>query len=178
MLAELRQAVDCAIADGESIAKFRKRFNAILQKYEWYYDGDRKERARAIYAINLRTSYAAGRWRQMQDVKPDRPYWQYRCSPVGCSPADVESRHMRWDGIVLHADDLWWHTHFPPNGRECTCYIDTLNYHDLEPIGKDGPDKAPALDYRFMQAGERGQVRVPDGIDPGFAYAPGRSLML
>ena len=42
-------------------------------------------------------------------------------------------------------------------------------------MGKDGPDEAPPLKWRTERVGpERRRVRVSDGIDPGFAHAPGR----
>jgi hypothetical protein len=49
----------------------------------------------------------------------------------------------------------------------------------LQQMGKDGPDTAPAIKYETQTVGARGPtprtVRVPEGIDPGWAYTPGRS---
>ena len=123
----------------------------------------------------MRASYAAGRWQQLQAVKDRRPYWRYRHSDASENP---RPNHLAWDGLVLRADDPWWETHFPPNGWGCKCYIEALSKRHLERLGKSGPDTAPALDARPVTVGQGAGQRtavVPAGIDPGFAYAPGRT---
>ena len=112
-----------------------------------------------------------------QTVKANRPWWRYRHSE-----AVTESReaHLAWDGLVLHADDPWWTTHYPPNGWGCQCYVETLSDEDLERLGKAGPDSAPDKDIKQMRVGQAvpREVGVPRGIDSGFAYAPGRATQL
>ena len=64
----------------------------------------------------------------------------------------------------------------PPNGWGCKCYVETLDHDDMERLGKEGPDEAPATRTRRVTVGRgaaRRTVEVPEGIDPGFAYAPG-----
>ena len=82
---------------------------------------------------------------------------------------------------MLHADDPWWRTNYPPNGWRCGCYVDALSRRDLERLGKSGPDKAPALKRHTVTVGTRGPsprtVSVPEGVDPGFAYVPGRESL-
>ena len=81
---------------------------------------------------------------------------------------------------MLSADDPWWNTHYPPNGWGCNCFVEALNRRDLERLGKDRPDNAPPLEEQTRTVG-RDPVRtveVPKGIDPGFAYAPGRMASL
>ena len=60
--------------------------------------------------------------------------------------------------------------------------MDALSRRDLERLGKSGPDKAPALGRHTVTVGTRGPsprtVSVPEGVDPGFAYAPGRVAAL
>ena len=175
LLADLRESVDAAIAEGETLASFRKRFDATVAKHGWDYNGGRDWRTRVIYGTNLRTSYAAGRYQQLQAVKSTRPYWRYRHSAASLEP---RHKHLAWDGLVLPADDPWWNTHYPPNGWGCNCYVEALSLRDLERLGKDGPDRAPGLDEREVTVGQGPDARtvtVPDGIDPGFAYAPGAS---
>ena len=41
---------------------------------------------RVIYGTNLRTSYAAGRFRQLKEDADVLPYWQYRYSHVSQVP--------------------------------------------------------------------------------------------
>lgn len=112
-----------------------------------------------------------------QAVKADRPWWRYRHSEAVTEPREA---HLAWDGLVLHADDPWWTTHYPPNGWGCQCYVETLSDEDLARLGKAGPDTAPDKAIQQMWVGQARprEVSVPRGIDAGFAYAPGRSTQL
>ena len=87
--------------------------------------------------------------------------------------------HLAWDGLILHADNQWWETHYPPNGWGCQCYVETLSERDLEKLDKT-PDAAPDKNIRETTIGRDSirTVAVPEGIDPGFAYAPGRTAQL
>ena len=171
LLADLRGAVDAAIADGETLASFRGRFDAIVEKHGWSYKGGRGWRTRVIYETNLRSSYAAGRREQMLDVADLRPYWRYRHSHASEAPRD---EHLAWDGLVLRYDDPWWDTHYPPNGWGCKCYVEALSERDIERLGLS-VGEAPALDEEMVMTGGR-LLSVPAGIDPGWAYAPGRTV--
>ena len=176
LIGDLRGAVDSAITEGTTLETFRSRFDEIVEKHGWSYKGKRDKRTRVIYDTNIRTSYAAGRWDQMQDIKARRPWWRYRHS--GYVDGNPRLEHLAWDGLVLHSDDPWWQTHFPPNGWGCGCYVETLSDRDLQRLDKHGPDTAPPLEMRTETVGTGGPsprvVQVPKGIDPGFAYAPGR----
>jgi hypothetical protein len=122
LLADLRAAVDRAIADGTTFETFRKDFERIVAERGWIgwtgedSQGRRAWRARTIYDTNLFTSYSAGRYRQMQEVAERRPYWRYRHSPASVVP---RAEHLAWDGMILRHDDPWWGGHSPPNGFNC-----------------------------------------------------------
>ena len=177
LLNDLRKAVDAAITQGETLKQFQAQFDNAVAQHGWQYNGGRDWRTRVIYDTNLNTSYAAGRYQQMQAVKADRPWWRYRHSEAVTEPREA---HLAWDGLVLHADDDWWTTHYPPNGWGCQCYVETLSAEDLARLGKEGPDTAPDKDIKQMLVGQAAprEVSVPQGIDPGFAYAPGRTTQL
>ena len=173
LLDDLRAAVDSAIAEGTTLARFRSRFDGVVTKHGWSYNGGRDWRTRVIYDTNLRQSYAAGRWQQLEAVKEERPYWRYRHSPASENPRE---QHVAWNGLILRADDPWWRTHFPMNGWGCKCYVEALSERDLRRLGKDGPDTAPPIEMRTVTVGAGARtVSAPKGIDPGFAYAPGAS---
>ena len=178
LLSDLRGAVDQSIADGTTIETFRREFDSIVEKRGWSYRGERNWRTRVIYETNLRSSYAAGRYQQMQDIAERRPYWRYRHSDASEEP---RPEHVGWDGLVLRHDDPWWDTHYPPNGWGCKCFVETLGPRDMERLGKSGPDQAPQIRTRTVTVGTQGPtprtVEVPEGIDPGWAYAPGRSVV-
>jgi hypothetical protein len=176
LLVDLRAAVDKAIAEGTGLEVFRHDFDQIVAKYGWAYNGGRNWRTRVIYETNLRTSYAAGRYAQLQALKTVRPFWRYRHSDAVQHPRPM---HLAWNGLVLAADDPWWDTHYPPNGWGCQCTVEALNARDLKRLGKSGPDTAPPVDMQQVLVGKHGphprQVETPAGVDPGFGYAPGKS---
>ncbi len=178
LVADLRSAVDSAIAEGTTLAKFRQDFDQIAAQHGWSYKGGRTWRTRVIYDTNLRQSYSAGRFQQMKAGAARRPFWRYRHSHASEDPRE---EHLAWDGLVLPHDDPWWDTHFPINGWGCKCYTEGLNIRDMMRLGKSGPDTAPPLNMRTVTVGQQGPtprtVQVPEGIDPGFAYTPGRSVI-
>lgn len=175
LVADFRAAIDKAISEGTTLAEFRKDFDQIVATHGWSYHGGRGWRSRVIYDTNLRTSYAAGRYKQLQAVKKDRPYWEFHHTPV----AHPRTQHVEWDGLTLAADDPWWQTHYPPIGWGCQCVVYSRSERDLRRRGKDGPDTAPPVEWETRRIGTRGPnprtVRVPKGVDPGFAYPPGQS---
>ncbi|WP_438454691.1 phage head morphogenesis protein [Vreelandella venusta] len=180
LLADLRGAVDDAISNGQSLGEFRKQFEEIVAKRGWTgWTGEgskagRAWRTRLIYKTNLDTSYAAGRWAQMTDldVVRLRPYWRYVHNTV----ENPRVQHKRWHNLVLRADDPWWQTHFAPNGFGCNCGVETLNERGLKRLGKEGPDSAPndgTYEHVDNTTGE--VVTVPNGLQPGWDYAPGQT---
>lgn len=175
LLNDLRGAVDEAISQGTTLETFRARFDETVEKTGWEYRGGRGWRTRVIYETNLRTAYAAGRHAQLTD--PDllrvRPFWRY----LHGGSRDPRPEHLAWDGMVLRADDPWWNEHYPPNGWGCSCKVVAVSQADLKRLGKDQPDQAPAISRRPWQdtSGAR-QEDVPVGVDPGWNYAPGRSV--
>ena len=175
LVADFRAAVDKVIAEGATLADFRKDFDKIVADHGWDYNGGRNWRSRVIYETNLRTSYQAGRYDQLQEVKQDRPYWRYVHSDAVENP---RPQHLAWDGLVLPADDPWWDTHYPPNGWGCQCTVEALSEDDLADLGMSGPDQAPAVIMERRVVGQNSPggprvVQVPRGIDPGFEYTPG-----
>lgn len=180
LLADLRGAVDNAISNGQSLGEFRSQFNEIVAKRGWTgWTGEdskagRAWRTRLIYKTNLDTSYAAGRWAQMTD--PDvvrlRPYWRYVHNTI----ENPRQQHQRWNNLVLRHDHPWWQTHYAPNGFGCNCGVETLNERGLRRLGKDGPDTAPndgTYEHVDNTTGE--VVTVPNGVQPGWDYAPGQT---
>lgn len=174
LLASLHAAVTKSIEQGTTLAEFRKDFEALVAKHGWTgwtgegTKGGRAWRTNVIFTTNMRTSYAAGRWAQIQEEKADRPYLLYRHSDGVMTPRPL---HVAWDGMVLPTDDPWWAAHYPPNGFGCKCRVFTLSARDLKRMGKDGPDQAPN-DGTYEWRGQP----VPKGVDPGWDYTPGASV--
>jgi hypothetical protein len=179
LLLDLREAVDKAISGGATLQDFRRDFDAIVARHGWAYNGGRNWRTRVIFETNLRTSYAAGRYEQLQKLKKVRPYWRYIHSDSVQHPRPL---HVAWHGKILHADDPWWQTHYPPNGWGCQCRVESLDEAGLRRHGKTAPDAAPSDGTALVTVGKRGPnpqvVETPNGVDPGFGYAPGRDAWL
>lgn len=172
LLQDFHEAVTKAIAEGRTLEQFREDFDRIVAEHGWSYRGSRNWRSRVIFQTNLRMAYAAGRWEQVQRVKAQRPYLRY----VAVMDARTRPLHASWHDTVLPADDPWWKTHFPPNGWNCRCTVQSLDERDLARYGLSVSAKAPEINWveRVINtsAGPR-TVLVPEGIDPGFAYRPG-----
>ncbi|CAK0751016.1 hypothetical protein CCP4SC76_2180002 [Gammaproteobacteria bacterium] len=180
LLSDLRAAVTKGIQDGTSLDQFRIDFDKIVRAHGWtnWTGAGSKEgvawRTKVIYETNLYSSYAAGRYAQLQEVKKERPFWRYRHNDNVKTPRPL---HVSWDGLIIHADDPWWKEHFPPGGYGCKCFVESLAPRDMKKLGKTGPDKAPDNGtYDWMNPdGTVREAGIPQGIDPGFNYTPGES---
>jgi hypothetical protein len=174
LLADLRGAIDKAIAEGTTLETFRKDFDGIVAKHGWSYNGERGWRTGVMLETNMRTAYAAGRYQQLTDPEllKDRPWWKY----VHGDSKHPRPLHLSWNGTVLRYDDPWWQTHFCPNGWGCNCKVHSLSADDLKELGKAGPDTAPD-DGTYTWTDKRtGEVReIPKGIDPGWGYNVGEA---
>lgn len=176
LLNDLRQAMDKRIKDGKGINAFRAEFAEIVKRNGWTgWTGQGSVageawRTRIIYATNMSTSYAAGRWAQLND--PDllklRPYWRYHHADGVLHP---RPHHKAWNGITLPHDHPFWKTHFAPNGWMCHCYITAVSaeeYARAQAAGKGAPPAGwDAIDPK---------TGAPVGIDKGFDYAPGANV--
>ncbi|MBP1862156.1 PBECR2 nuclease fold domain-containing protein [Rhizobium herbae] len=175
MLSDFQNALADAMEKGTTLDAFRNEFDSIVAKYGWAYNGERGWRTRVIFETNMRTSYMAGRLKQMRD--PDvlklRPFWEYRHGETR-TPKSPRAYHKAWHGKIFHCDDPFWETHFPPNDWLCSCGVRSLSLRDLKRRGMDGPDKAPAPLYQAVRDPASGQlVEQPQGIGFGWDYQPG-----
>lgn len=174
LIEDFRGEITKALEDGTTLADFRKSFDDIVTRHGWDHVGTPGWRARIIYQTNLSTAYSAGRYAQMSEPETMEafPYWEY----VHSGAADPREEHEAWDGLVLRADDPWWDVHYPPNGWGCGCRVRVISRRGLKRRGKDAPDKAPPIKTRPYLDPGTGEVRdVPEGIDPGFEYNPGKA---
>ncbi len=172
MLESLKEAVLKADELGTTLDEFRRDFDHIIAAHGWSYRGTRNWRTRVIFETNLRVSYNAGRWAQAQETKGRRPYARYS------AVLDDRTRpaHRSWHGTILPVDHPWWRTHWPPNGWGCRCTVITLSERQLRRLGwkvSEVPPSERMVEKTVYRHGARWTVRVPEGIDPGWAYNPG-----
>ncbi|WP_417423592.1 phage minor head protein [Hoeflea sp.] len=164
---DFQASIARALEQGTTLADFRQDFDTIVKRHGWSYKGERGWRTQTIFETNLRTAYAAGRYAQMSapDTLATFPYWQYNHSGAVHPRVD----HLAWNGKVLAADDPFWDTNYPPNGFRCGCFVTPVSRPGLRRLGKAGPDSSPDLD----QLG----TDQPRGVDPSFAYNPGKAWL-
>jgi len=167
LLVDLRKAVDAAISDGKSIGWFKKEFNTIVAKHGWAHKGKASWRANVIYQTNMRQSYNAGRYQQLQHFD----YWQYQHG----DSRYPRPMHLSWHKLVLPKHDPWWSTHFPQNGWGCKCrvYGRSKQYINRKKININKPPKDGLIDWTDKATGEVHQI--PKGIDPSFDYSVGEA---
>lgn len=175
LIEDFHKAVTRAIAEGRTLEQFREDFDRIVASHGWTYKGRRGWRSAVIYNTNMRMARAAGRWEQMQRVKERRPYLRY----VAVLDSRTRPHHKAHHGMVLPVDDPWWDTWYPPNGWNCRCTVQQLSERDLARYGYKVSDDPPrdVMETRSIRTSDGGtaQVQVPQGIDTGFAYNPGRA---
>ena len=185
VLQDIRAAVDRALAEGRTLAQFREELTPLLQARGWW--GRQRivdpqtgieqlvqlgspRRLKTIFDVNLRVSYAAGRWAQIQRNKATRPYLRY----VAVQDQRTRPEHLAWHGIILPVDHPFWSTHYPPNGWNCRCTVRQLTERVAQRLGGVTPDSALKIRTREWENRRTGEViELPEGIDPGWSHHAG-----
>jgi len=165
LLDDLRQAV--SPLQRTTLETFRKDFKRIVAERGWTgWTGEGSKageawRTKVIFETNVRSSHAAGRYKQLTD--PDTlaamPYWRYVHNDSVMHPRE---QHKAWHGLTLRHDDAFWQSHFAPNGWGCKCKI----VAQREPGSGDKATPPEGWDTRDAKG------NLP-GIDKGWDYAPG-----
>lgn len=187
VLKDIYGALLRAMAEGQTFDQFRRGLTPLLQAKGWWgtvaqtdpRTGELRQvrlgsprRLRTIFDVNLRVSAAQGDWERQQAAKADRPYLRY----VAVLDARTRPQHRLWHGTILPVDHPWWDTHYPPNGWRCRCKAMSVSDVDLEAEGwsvsAQGPDDG-VVPWVNPRTGE--VLDVPRGIDPGWAYNPGKT---
>lgn len=189
LLADVRAAVEKAIAEGQTVQQFSKALKPRLVEAGWWGKAEMVDpltqesklvqlgsprRLRTIFQTNMQTSYAAGDWAQIQENKAEAPYLMYD------AVMDNRTRpeHRKWDGTVLPVDHPWWDTHRPPNDFGCRCGTIQLSKAQAVAMGKAVDDPAPVDAVREYTNPRTGEIsKIPVGIGPGFAYNPGKARL-
>jgi SPP1 gp7 family putative phage head morphogenesis protein len=185
ILRDLHQSLRDTLAGGGTFADWARDIRPVLEAKGWWgrkmvvdpADGLIKEatlgtprRLATIFDVNMRVSYAAGRWAQIQRVKEERPYLMYSA----VLDRRTRPQHRAWNGIIRPVEDSFWDTHYPPNGWRCRCMVRQLGARDLARSGRE-VSPPPSFETRDFRNDRTGEVcRVPVGIDPGWAHNPGR----
>ena len=185
VLADIHGAVLAALQNGTTFTEFKRNLIPTLQDKGWWGRAPAPDpqtgespisqlgsprRLKTIFDVNLRMSYAAGKWAQAERTKGTHPFSEYSAIMDDHTRPD----HKAWNGTVVHMDDPWLDTHTPPCGWNCRCTLRQLSHADLvdEGLTLSKPEPPETVAYTNARTGE--VTLVPKGIDPGFGYNPGR----
>lgn len=172
LIGDILGAVYKSMEEGTTFDQFRKDFPEIVKRHGWHGwtgEGSAKGQAwrmRVIYKTNMRTSYMAGRWAQLQ--RPVFKFWIYRHG----GSVEPRLRHLAWDGLVLERGHPFWSTHFPPNGWGCSCEV--AGAMSRKDAARRGGDLSKSLPDNWQAPDPR--TGEPKGIGKGWGYAPGASV--
>lgn len=187
ILADIFDALNKAQAAGTTFDQFRKDLVPTLQQKGWWGKQEAidtatgeirtvqlgsRYRLKTIFNVNIQTSLQVGHYKAQTDpaVLALRPYWRYSAVMDG----RTRPLHRSWSDIVLPADSPWWDTHYPPNGWNCRCTVVSMSQREIVRDGLKVSDM-PAenlLPWTNPKTGKT--LYVPEGIDPGWAYNPGK----
>lgn len=191
VLKDIRAAVQKAIDEGTTLRDFQKELKPLLKQKGWWGkvpdpSDPTKEvqlgsvrRLETIYTTNLRTSYQAGRYANLEDNAAFRPYWQY----IAVMDDRTRKEHKELHGKVFRHDDPFWENFFPPNGWNCRCTVKSLSQKDLDRLGLTVENSAGKLRDATAELPNgtkvQGKVYRTNGkiiqTDVGWNYNPGRS---
>jgi hypothetical protein len=95
---------------------------------------------------------------------------------VAVNDRRTRPEHAAWHGMVVPLDDPWWNAHWPPNGWGCRCTVQTVSERDLKAEGWEATSPPPDQPFTIDLRGPDGPVpvRTVPGVDPGWAYNPGK----
>lgn len=189
LLVDVKAIVEEAIEQGQTFKQFQDILKPLLVKSGWWgiqemvdpLSGDSKPvqlgsegRVKTIYKTNMRTARSAGQWERIERTKRAMPYLLYQLGP------SMEHRvdHVKWKDTLLPVGDPWWDNHMPPNGWGCKCWIRQVSKFEAEKLIAD--DKvstdSPEGGTKQWLNKRTGEVEVlPEGIEPGWNYNPGKS---
>lgn len=189
LLADFHQAVTRAVAEGRTKADFLRDFDAIVARHGWSYKGGRTWRSGVIYATNMRTAFAAGKWAQIKRLAEQlasqgrKVYLRYSAILDGAT----RPKHQEWGtangtGIILPWDHPWWDKHFPPNDWGCRCSVEVLTDDDLAAEGLSvTPDHLlgdEKLEPRKVNTTLGEEIwPTPEGVGTGFGYNVGKAWL-
>lgn len=146
---------------------------------------DLPARLSLIFTQNVQSAYMYGRYRAMLANAEERPWWMY----IAVLDSRTRPHHAALNKKVFRYDDLFWKTHYPPNGFRCRCRTRALSDVQLEREGLTPESGEGRMVSREVVANPRapedqqivrevwGWQERPGGLthwtDTGFSYSAG-----
>lgn len=163
LVTEVWEAVDRAVANGETLGDFQERVSDRLAS-AW--GGEEPWRVENIFRTNAQGAYAAGRYTQMTDpaVRRARPYWRF--SSVLDSRTTLVCTEC--DNVIRPASDPWWRGHYAPLHFQCRSHVVTLSEAEATEEGiTPTPPTTPAAEG-FGEA----PAAAPEDFEPDLGEYP------
>lgn len=204
LLQDVKQTLTTAVREGKTERWFIDTLEPHLRAAGW--TGKRQKinpktgevtevgpelnaRLSLIFRQNTQTAFMAGRFRAMFANAGERPWWQY----VSVLDSKTRPHHAALNGRVFRYDDVFWKTHYPPNGFRCRCRVRALSDVQLQREGLTPESGEGRMDMQDVVvnplAPEAEQVtrkkwgyRDPKGeitrwTDVGFSYNSGETWL-
>ncbi|MFH1684063.1 MAG: phage minor head protein [Candidatus Margulisiibacteriota bacterium] len=128
VLNDIREAVQKALQDGETLADFRGRLVDIMEQRGW--SGTSPWHQETIFRTNIQTAYSAGRWEQIEQVKDDF------CGEYDAiDDARTTNICRELNGKIYPLDHPFWNKYTPPNHFNCRSSIRPVSKIEAEQRG-------------------------------------------
>ncbi len=160
LLNDIFNSLQTAQLSGERFDEWLPKLKPTLQQKGWWGEKDLVDpktgevktvyigsrRLRTIFNTNMRVAYNIQRHKTMSALKT-AVYWLYRSLFLPNSREDHKAKH----GTVLHRDNAWWRTNYPPNDWGCKCKVSALTKAQAKQrgltISDDIPDNIASPDW-------------------------------
>ncbi|MBL4774475.1 MAG: hypothetical protein JKY87_00240 [Mariprofundus sp.] len=152
LLNDIFTSLNEAMASGETFKDWQARIKPTLQKKGWYglkevvnpKTGEIKEvyigsrRLRNIFNTNMRVAHSVARFKQAKALIIS-VYWRYSSVLI----PNTRDSHAAIHGTILHKDDAFWNSNYPPNDWGCKCKVRAYSKKQLEKRGMAISAKSP-----------------------------------
>lgn len=147
ILVTIRESLDEALAQGQTVQAFIKNLEPKLKKLGWWgkktvtnpKTGQQEQvqlgsawRLEVIYRTNLQSAYMHGRYQEQVENTDIQPYWQY----VAVLDEKTRPSHSAMHEKIFAHDDPIWDMLYPPNGFNCRCRVSPLSERRFKKTGK------------------------------------------
>jgi SPP1 gp7 family putative phage head morphogenesis protein len=176
LLLDMQTSLLKAQKEGKSFQSWQKEIKPVLQQKGWWgtkttmnpKTGEFKEikigstRLKTIYRTNMAVAYAQSR--ANEQYASGAEYLRY----VAIMDSRTRDEHRAMHGTILHRDNAFWSTCYPPNGWNCRCKVFAYTKGQVERNGWIVDKKAPKwfkpdkdwnYDVRNLQSGEDSSLR-------------------
>lgn len=113
-----------------SYSEFKRKVDVVHENYNRNY-------LQAEYQTAKRSAQAARQWKGYEENKDLFPNLKY----MTVGDDKVRHDHEKLHGIIKPVNDVFWDTHYPPNGWRCRCYVRPTSEGETSTKVETDPDK-------------------------------------